>query len=138
VTVDFKYHQKAAELDERLEAVMESHAEEAASSSDTPAVRPTTKQSGLQAFLDGQTVQDEMQAVLGRLNTKSAAEEIRTELARERMSEILEGRQEKLSSFLAETSAAVGEMNHHDPVAETRSLIRQGVDPIEAARRVLA
>jgi hypothetical protein len=131
---DFKYHQKAAEMDERLEKIMESHS--SSGSSAAPEQEPVAKHSGLQAYIDGQTIQDEIQALLSR--PKIASEEIRAELARERITDIVEGRREKLSSFLAETNAAVEAMSGRDPVAETQALIRQGMDPLEAARKTLA
>jgi hypothetical protein len=129
---DFKYHQKAAEFDERLEKVMESHV---ASATAAPAPEPV-KQSGLQAYIEGSTIHDEVQALLSR--PKTASETIRAELARERITEIVDGRQEKLASFVAETNAAIEELNQRDPVAETQALIRQGMDPVEAARKTLA
>jgi len=105
---DFKYHQKAAEFDDHLEKVMESHA--AASTAQAPAATPPepTKQSGLQSYIDGVTIHDEVQAILSR--PKTASEEIRTELARDRMDEILDSRESLVSSFVAETKVACEEL----------------------------
>lgn len=131
---NFKYHAKAAEFDQHLEQVMESHA--ATTKTDPTEPEAAVKQSGLQSYVDGVTIHDEIQSILSR--PKTASEEIRAELAREQMSDIIEGRRTKFASFLAETSALVEKLSERDIVAETTDLIRQGMDPAEAARKTLA
>ncbi len=124
---DFNYH-KAAELDGRLEQVIESHRESTTKESSTP-----EPESGLQAFVGRQTIAEEIANIAP---TKVA--DLREELARERIEEIIDARSSKLDSFYDAVKTAAAEVTDTDPVKTATDLIRSGIDPKEAARRALA
>lgn len=123
---DFNYH-PGAELDGRLEQVIESHRETVKESS-TPAAEP---ESGLQAFVGRQTIAEEIAGI-----TPTKVADLREELARERIEEIIDARSSKLDSFHDAVKTAAAEVAP-DPVKTATDLIRSGIDPKEAARRAL-
>lgn len=116
-----------SELDHRLEAVIDAHCAETTKESSTPT-------SGLQAFIDRQTISQEIANITPE---KVAHVDLREELVKEQMDGIIEGRRAALADFHeAVKSAAAAETVTPEKVAT--DLIRQGVDPQEAARRALA
>lgn len=120
-----------SELDNRLETVMESHRTETAKQSSTETEEST---SGLRAFVSRPTIAEEIAAVDV---SKVAHIDLHEELARDQITDIMEDRSEKLSSFHDAVKAATAGAAA-DPVKVAADLIRSGIDPQEAARRALA
>lgn len=120
-----------SDLDHRLEQVMESHRAETTKQSSTPA---ETSESGLRAFVSRPTIAEEIANVDV---SKVAHIDLREELARDQISDIVEGRSSKLAAFHDAVKAAAAGAGA-DPMKTAADLIRSGVDPQEAARRALA
>lgn len=122
-------YNSGAELDGRLEKVIESHRP-----SDKVASEPAPETgSGLQAYVSRPTIAEE----LAQLQSKIAHVDLREELARDKMDGILETRQSKLSGFLETVKSAAAEISAVDPQKVAEDLIRQGVDPQEAVKIAL-
>lgn len=117
-------------LDQRLEQVMESHRTEA------PKVATATPEqaSGLQSFVERPTIREEIAAIHGKV----ASVDLNVELAKDHMDTIIEGKASRMDAFLDAVKTAADEVTRVDPVKTAQELIRQGVDPQEAARRALA
>jgi hypothetical protein len=119
-----------SELDHRLEKVMESH-QPAAKTSSTPAVE---QESGLQAFVQRASISEELAAI----DSSKFATDLNVVRASEHIDHIIEEKSERFDSFLDTLKTASSEITVVDPVKTAQELIRQGVDPREAARRALA
>lgn len=97
--MDYIYDRHAVALDQRLDALMTSHtpaAPKQANADDAP--------SGLQAFVERQTIAQEIAAI------PKVAVDINAELARDQVAGMVEERNGRFDSFLASTSPMVDSM----------------------------
>lgn len=90
---DFNYHQKAVDLDRRLEAVMESHKAEPVK----------VAESGLVGFVERRSIAEEISSL------KKASVDLNIERAKEQMDALLEKRASGFDDFLADVKAAGAE-----------------------------
>lgn len=90
---DFNYHQKAVELDRRLEAVMESHKPEPAK----------VAMSGLTDFVEKRSIAEEIAGL------KKTAVDLNVERAKEQMDALLEKRASGFDDFLEAVKTAGAE-----------------------------
>ena len=114
--MDFNYHQKAVDLDRRLEKVI---ADEATNSKG--ASSPEDAPIGLQAYIERATIDEEIAAA----RSKAAADEsdLNVIRAREKVASIVEERSSRFDSFSAmakpvveevtKTAAAQAEIDNH-------------------------
>jgi hypothetical protein len=118
-----------ADLDAHLEKVMESHGTASVKEAATPET-----ESGLQAYVERRSIAEE----IAQLGNKTASVDLREEIARDKISGIMVERQSLLSSFHETVKSAAAEITAVTPEKVAADLIRQGMDPQEAARRALA
>jgi len=126
---DRDIYNTGSDLDSRLEKVMESH-QPTAKTSSTPAVQ----ESGLQAFVQRPSIAEEIAAI----DNSKFATDLNVVRAGEHIDHLIEEKSERFDSFLDTLKTASSELTVVDPVKTAQELIRQGVDPQEAARRALA
>ncbi len=126
-------YNSGADLDARLEKVIETHVAETTKASSTPDQEEPI--SGLQSFVERRSISEEIADITPE---KIAHVDLHEELARDQIDGIIADRRSKLSAFHEAVKSAAAEETAADPVKVASDLIRQGVDPKEAARRALA